>query len=124
MYVNADLAIDLGEGLTIPINAVVPTGRRNIVFLDKGNGKLQPSIVQLGSQIGDAYQVLSGLKEGDRVVASANFLIDAESQVQGALQGFDQETSIPPPEETDHQNGLSANAREPFDSLITDPSPI
>ena len=49
--------------------------------------------VQLGSQVGDAYQVLSGLKEGDRVVASANFLIDAESQVQGALQGFDQETA-------------------------------
>jgi Cu(I)/Ag(I) efflux system membrane fusion protein len=92
MYVNADLAIDLGEGLTIPINAVVPTGRRNIVFLDKGNGRLQPCVVQLGSQIRDAYQVLSGLKEGDRVVASANFLIDAESQVQGALQGFDQET--------------------------------
>jgi len=88
MYVNADLSVDLGEGLTVPINAVVPTGSRDIVFLDKGNGKLQPSIVQLGSQVGDAYQVLSGLKEGDRVVASANFLIDAESQVQGALQGL------------------------------------
>ena len=58
MYVNADLSVDLGEGLTVPINAVVPTGNRNIVFLDKGNGKLQPSVVQLGSQVGDAYQVL------------------------------------------------------------------
>jgi membrane fusion protein, copper/silver efflux system len=120
MYVNADLAIDLGEGLTIPINAVVPTGRRNIVFLDKGNGKLQPCIVQLGSQIGDAYQVLSGLKEGDRVVASANFLIDAESQVQGALQGFDQETASPSPEETSPPNGLGDNSKEPFDSLLKD----
>jgi Cu(I)/Ag(I) efflux system membrane fusion protein len=92
MYVNADLSVDLGEGLTLPINAVVPTGSRNIVFLAKGNGKLRPSIVQLGSQAGDAYQVLSGLKEGDRVVASANFLIDAESQVQGALQDFEPET--------------------------------
>jgi membrane fusion protein, copper/silver efflux system len=125
MYVNADLSVDLGEGLTVPINAVVPTGNRNIVFLDKGNGKLQPSIVQLGSQVGDAYQVLSGLKEGDRVVASANFLIDAESQVQGALQDFDQETPpTPSPTETGLQNGLGGNSKEPFDSLLNDYSAI
>jgi Cu(I)/Ag(I) efflux system membrane fusion protein len=124
MYVNADLSVDLGEGLTVPINAVVPTGSRDIVFLDKGNGKLQPSIVQLGSQVGDAYQVLSGLKEGDRVVASANFLIDAESQVQGALQGFEQETPTPTPEKADHLNGLGGNSKEPFDSLLKDYSAI
>jgi Cu(I)/Ag(I) efflux system membrane fusion protein len=110
MYVNADLSIELGEGITVPINAVVPTGSRNIVFLDKGNGKLQPRIVQLGNQAGDVYQVLSGLKEGDRVVASGNFLIDAESQVQGALQGFEQE----PAEETGRQTGLGANSKVPF----------
>lgn len=108
MYVNADLSVDLGEGLTIPINAVVPTGSRNIVFLDKGNGRLQPATVQLGSRVGEDYQVLSGLKEGDRVVASAIFLIDAESQVQGALEGFDQETTTLSSEETSHQNGLGS----------------
>jgi len=108
MYVNADLSVDLGEGLTVPINAVVPTGSRNIVFLDKGNGKLQPSAVQIGSRVGDAYQVMSGLKEGDRVVASAIFLIDAESQVQGALEGFDQETTTPSREEAAHQHGLGS----------------
>jgi hypothetical protein len=124
MYVNADLSVDLGEGLTVPINAVVPTGSRNIVFLDKGNGKLQPSIVQLGSQVGDAYQILSGLKEGDRVVASANFLIDAESQVQGALQDFEQETPTPTPEKTERLNGLGGNSKEPFDSLLKDYSAI
>ena len=120
MYVNTDLSVDIGEGLTVPINAVVPTGSRNIVFLDKGNGKLLPCVVQLGSQVGDAYQVLSGLKEGDRIVASANFLIDAESQVQGALQGFEQETAMPSPEETGHQHGLGRNSKEPFDSLLKD----
>jgi RND family efflux transporter MFP subunit len=113
MYVNADLSVDLGEGLTVPTNAVVPTGTWNIVFLDKGNGKLQPTIVQLGSQVGDAYQVLRGLKEGDRVVASANFLIDAESQVQGALQDFDQETPTPSPEEVGRENGLGGSSKEP-----------
>jgi Cu(I)/Ag(I) efflux system membrane fusion protein len=108
MYVNADLSVDLGEGLTVPVNAVVPTGNRNIVFLDKGNGKLRASAVQLGSRVGDAYQILSGLKEGDRVVASAIFLIDAESQVQGALESFEQETTTPSPEEAALQNGLGS----------------
>jgi Cu(I)/Ag(I) efflux system membrane fusion protein len=116
MYVNADLSVDLGEGLTIPINAVVPTGSRNLVFLDQGNGKLQPLFVQLGSQVGDTYQVLSGLKEGDRVVASANFLIDAESQVQGAVQSFEQETTALSPEETGRQNGLGGKTKAPFNA--------
>jgi len=124
MYVNANLSVDLGEGLTVPINAVVPTGSRNIVFLDKGDGKLLPRMVQLGSQVGDAYQVLSGLKEGDRIVSSANFLIDAESQVQGALQGFEPETAPPSPEETGHLNGLGQNSKEPFDSLLKDYSVV
>jgi hypothetical protein len=124
MYVNADLSVDLGEGLTVPINAVVPTGSRDIVFLDKGNGKLKPCFIQLGSQVGDVYQVLSGLNEGDRVVASANFLIDAESQVQGALQGFDQETANPSSEETGPPKGLGITSKEPFDSLLKDYSTI
>jgi hypothetical protein len=124
MYVNADLSVDLGEGVTVPINAVVPTGSRNFVFLDRGNGKLQPRVVQLGRQAGEAYQVLSGLKEGDRVVASANFLIDAESQVQGALQGFEQEPATPSPEETGPQNGLGDTSKEPFDALLNDYSTI
>jgi len=124
MYVNADLSVDLGEGVTVPINAVVPTGSRNFVFLDRGNGKLQPRSIQLGSQAGEAYQVLGGLKEGDRVVASANFLIDAESQVQGALQGFEQEPATPSSEEKSPQNGLGANSKEAFDSLLNDYSTI
>ncbi len=88
MYVDIGLSLEMGEGLTIPLSAVIPTGERNIVFVDKGEGKLQPRFVGLGRKFGDDYQVRSGLKEGDRVVASANFLIDAEAKVQGALQSF------------------------------------
>jgi len=91
MYVNADLEMDLGEALTVPVSAVMPTGTRNVVFVDKGEGKLEPRIVELGSKYGDIYEVQSGLQEGERVVASANFLIDAESKVQGALKEFEQE---------------------------------
>src|SRR2546428_4918049 len=76
MYVNAELAMNMGEALTVPVSAVMPTGERNVVFIDKGEGKLEPRIVQLGAKYGDIYEVQSGLQEGERVVASANFLID------------------------------------------------
>jgi Cu(I)/Ag(I) efflux system membrane fusion protein len=91
MYVNAELAMNMGEALTVPVSAVMPTGERNVVFADKGEGKLEPRIVQLGAKYGDIYEVQSGLREGERVVASANFLIDAESKVQGALKDFTDE---------------------------------
>ena len=88
MYVDVGLSLGMGEGLTIPFSAVIPTGERNIVFVDKGEGKLEPRFVELGRKFGDDYQVRSGVKEGERVVASANFLIDAEAKVQGALKSF------------------------------------
>jgi membrane fusion protein, copper/silver efflux system len=94
MYVNAELGMDMGEALTIPVSTVMPTGTRSIVFVDKGEGKLEPRVVQLGTKYGDIYEVQSGLQENERVVASANFLIDAESKVQGALKEFEE---TPPP---------------------------
>ena len=56
--------------------------------MDKGNGKLEPRFLELGGKYGDVYAVKSGLKEGERVVASANFLIDAEAKIQGALKSW------------------------------------
>src|SRR5262249_10266754 len=90
MYVNAELAMDMGQALTIPVSAIMPTGTRNVVFEDKGEGKLEPRIVELGTKYADIYEVKSGLKENERVAASADFLIDAESTVQGALKGFEE----------------------------------
>jgi Cu(I)/Ag(I) efflux system membrane fusion protein len=88
MYVDAELAMDMGEALGAPVSAVLPTGRHNIVFVDKGAGRLEPRFVELGSKVGDYYQIKSGLKEHERVVTSANFLIDAEAKVQGALKSW------------------------------------
>lgn len=97
MYVNAELAMNMGEALTVPVSAVMPTGERSVVFVDKGEGKLEPRIIQLGTKYGDIYEVQSGLQENEQVVASANFLIDAESKVQGALKDFtdDQKPGAP-----------------------------
>ena len=88
MYVDAELTMDMGEGIAVPVGAVLPTGKHNIAFVDKGEGKLEPRYVELGRQYGENYEVKSGLKEGERVVTSANFLIDAEAKVQGALKSW------------------------------------
>jgi Cu(I)/Ag(I) efflux system membrane fusion protein len=88
MYVDAELTMDMGEGLAVPVGAVLPTGLHNIVFVDKGEGKLEPRFVELGRKYGDFYEVKSGLTENERVVTSANFLIDAEAKVQGALKSW------------------------------------
>ena len=88
MYVDAALTMDMGEGLAVPADAVLPTGEHNIVFVDKGEGKLQPRYVELGRKYGDSYEVKSGISENERVVTSANFLIDAEAKVQGALKSW------------------------------------
>jgi hypothetical protein len=89
MYVNVELGMDMGEGLTIPVSAVMPTGGRTLVFVDKGEGKLDPRFIELGGKFGSSYEVVSGLNEGEQVVSSANFLIDAESKVQGAVKSFE-----------------------------------
>jgi Cu(I)/Ag(I) efflux system membrane fusion protein len=88
MYVDLLLEMDMGKSLVVPVSAVMPTGKRNIAFVDKGNGKLEPRLLVLGEKYGDVYAVNSGLKEGERVVASANFLIDAEAKIQGALKSW------------------------------------
>ena len=76
----------MGRGLVIPDSGVLRTGRHNIAFIDRGGGYLQPAEVQLGAHIGGRFVVLNGLKEGDRIVSSANFLVDSESQLQAALE--------------------------------------
>jgi membrane fusion protein, copper/silver efflux system len=90
MYVNAELEMDMGEALTVPVSAVMPTGTRDLVFVDKGAGKIEPRVVQLGYKYGDIYVVQSGLENNERVIASANFLISAEAKVQGALKEFEE----------------------------------
>lgn len=92
MYINVVLRIPLGKQLVIPASGILQSGTRQIVFVDRGAGYLEPRDVQVGAQVGDEYVVLSGLKLGERIVTSANFLIDSESQLQAAIGSF-----APPP---------------------------
>ncbi|HVR45000.1 MAG TPA: efflux RND transporter periplasmic adaptor subunit, partial [Thermoanaerobaculia bacterium] len=85
----ADVEIRSGgreSGLVIPESAVLDTGRRQIVFLDLGEGRFKPKHIEIGAKDGGWYEVLSGLNEGDRIVSSANFLISSESRIRAAEQ--------------------------------------
>ena len=88
MFVNVRLEVNLGKQLAIPASGVLQSGSRQIVFVDRGNGYLEPREVQLGPQANDEYIVLKGLKAGERIVTSANFLIDSESQLQAAIGSY------------------------------------
>ncbi|MDH2404167.1 efflux RND transporter periplasmic adaptor subunit [Bradyrhizobium sp. SSUT18] len=91
MYVDADIDTGSGEAvLAVPESAVMDTGSRQAVFVDKGEGRLEPREVKLGHRGGGFVEVRQGLAEGDAVVVSANFLIDAESNLKAALKGFAQ----------------------------------
>ncbi len=73
---------------TVPDSAVLDTGAKQIVLVDRGEGRFEPRAVKLGARSSDRVQALEGVKVGERVVVGANFLIDAESNLRAALQGF------------------------------------
>jgi Cu(I)/Ag(I) efflux system membrane fusion protein len=93
MYVNVELAVDAAENaLTVPDSAVIDTGARQVIFVEKGDGRFEPRDVKVGTQGDGYYHIISGVKEGEKVVTSANFLIDSESSFRAALQGMKHET--------------------------------
>jgi Cu(I)/Ag(I) efflux system membrane fusion protein len=85
MFTDVVLRRDLGEALFVPESAVLKTVERRLVFLDRGDGRLEPREVALGERAEGGYAVTAGLAQGDLVVTSANFLIDSESSLKGAL---------------------------------------
>jgi len=88
MYADVSLKIDLGEKLAVPEGAIIDTGIRQVAFIDKGSGYFEPREVKLGVKVDTYYEVIEGLKAGERVVTSANFLIDSESSFKEAVGGM------------------------------------
>jgi len=85
MFVNVEFRIARPEHVTVPADAVLNTGLRTSVFIDRGNGVLERREVQTGDRLGERIQVVSGLRVGERVAASGAFLIDSEAQLKGAV---------------------------------------
>lgn len=119
MFVNVDVKAGLGRQLVIPASAVFQSGTRQLVFLNHGNGSLEPKEITIGPRIGDDFIVLKGVEAHQSIVTSANFLIDSESQLQAAAGSF-----VPPPPGAGG-NAPSANppATQENIDFTTDPNP-
>lgn len=88
MYAAIDALSGGPPALSVPVTAVLPTGRRNLVFVNRGNDRFEPREVHIGVKGDSLVEILSGLKPGDEVVASATYLIDSESNLAAAMQGL------------------------------------
>jgi membrane fusion protein, copper/silver efflux system len=87
MYANVELKIPLGKRLVVPDEAVLDSGTRQLIFIDKGQGTFEPRDVKVGARVDGYTEILAGLSAGEKVVTSANFLIDSESQLKAAVGG-------------------------------------
>jgi Cu(I)/Ag(I) efflux system membrane fusion protein/cobalt-zinc-cadmium efflux system membrane fusion protein len=120
MFVNVDVQSRLGRQLVLPASAVFQSGTRQIVFLNHGNGNLEPREITVGPRVGEDFVVLKGLEPHQSIVTSANFLIDSESQLQAAAGSF-----VPPPPGAGSNApsaGASSAAQVDID-FTTDPNP-
>jgi RND family efflux transporter MFP subunit len=116
MFVNVALKVPMGRQLVIPATGVLQSGTRQIAFVKRSDEYLEPREIELGPRVGDDFVVWKGLKAGEQIITSANFLIDSESQLQAALGSF-----VPPPPGAGAASAMSgpqANAE-----LTSDPSP-
>jgi Cu(I)/Ag(I) efflux system membrane fusion protein len=85
MFASVELHADLGSRLSVPKDAVLRSGTRNIVFVSPKDGSFEPREVELGLELSDRWEITRGLAAGDAVLASANFFVDAESKLKSAL---------------------------------------
>jgi Cu(I)/Ag(I) efflux system membrane fusion protein len=89
MAATVEIATPLGGSrLAVPESAVIDSGRRQVVLVERGEGRYEPRPVKLGAHVPGWVQVLDGVKAGERVVTQATFLIDAESNIRAALAAF------------------------------------
>ena len=105
MFANVELAVSHGgKVLTVPASAVIDSGTRQVVLVQLAQGRFEPREVRLGSRSEDFVEVLNGIAEGEQVVTSANFLIDAESNLKAALSGMGSGNAAPAtPSQNQHE---------------------
>jgi RND family efflux transporter MFP subunit len=88
MFVNVELHKSFGRQLTVPVDAVLDSGTRQVVFVDLGQGAFAAREVKVGERTQDYIAILGGLRAGERVVTRANFLIDSESNLRQSIEGM------------------------------------
>jgi RND family efflux transporter MFP subunit len=119
MYVNVAVKLGLGRQLVVPASAAFHSGTKNLIFVYQGEGNIEPREVEFGPQVGDQIVVAKGLRRGEQIVTSANFLIDSEAQLQAAAGAF-----VPPPPGAGQAASMNAPAQQQAKvELTTDPDP-
>src|SRR5262249_2207967 len=82
------MAVSIGRQVLVPLDAVMNTGVEQYVFIDKGDGYVQPRKVKSSAEAGEKVGIEEGVKAGERVVTGANFIVDSESRLKGAFAGM------------------------------------
>jgi Cu(I)/Ag(I) efflux system membrane fusion protein len=88
MFANVEINAEKAQGILIPDDAIIDSGLRKVVFVERGTGVFEPRDVKVGLRGEGRAQILAGVEEGDLVVIHANFLLDSESRLKAALTGF------------------------------------
>jgi len=86
MFTEVTIKRNLGRRLIIPEDAVIDTGTRQIVYVDKGDGYFEPRQVMTGLRADGSVEILKGIKPGERIAISGNFLIDSEAKLKGIVK--------------------------------------
>jgi len=99
MFVDVELPVSVPSGLTVPVDALIDSGREQRVFIQRSQGVFEPRRVHVGWRSGDRIEIVDGLKEGDRVVSAGTFLVDSESRLKSpqTLSKQTQPEKIEPP---------------------------
>ncbi len=119
MYADVDIPVGgAAPVVTVPASAVIDSGRRQVVLVQLAEGRFEPRPVKLGTRGGEVVQVLEGVQEGETVVVSANFLIDAESNLKAALSGMETPAGAKPAT-VGHQAEGVLNAVDAAASTVT-----
>jgi RND family efflux transporter MFP subunit len=87
MFVDVEFQVDVPPAVAVPADAIVDSGLRQTVFVDRGSGRFEPRTVETGWRMGGQVEVRSGLVEGERIVIAGTFLVDSESRMKSAAQG-------------------------------------
>ncbi len=95
MFTNIGMSVSLGRQVLAPQDALMDTGSEQYVFIDKGDGYVQPRKVKVSAEAGEKVGIEQGLKPGERVVTGANFVVDSESRLKGAFAGMGSPSQAP-----------------------------
>ncbi len=88
MFVDLEIPVNLAPALTVPVDAILDSGLKKTVFVDRGNGYFEPRRVETGWRFDDRAEIVQGLTPGEKIVISGNFLIDSESRMRLAAAGM------------------------------------